>query len=164
MDIERLLTNRYFCLALLVIIVILVYMIYQKSQCKNDMEGLNDVPLMNGPQHLIDLPYEEGTYNRYRSVNGDFDKLIDDEAKKKLKVLGLDDDQDYLRSTGDTYREYSKAMKKYIRQPLYEEDEYGDDNDDYPRPLDRHPELSQCQPCKCDRNERNVPSRDSRRR
>lgn len=145
MDFDKLLTNKYFCLALLTIIAILVYMIYEKTSCKRTAEGLNSVPLMNGPQHIVDKPYEEGTNDGYRRVNDKFDKMIDEESRKKLKIGGFDD-QDNLKSSSDTFMDYSKAMREYLKKPFYNNDAY-----ELPRPLDNHPELSQCQPCNCDK-------------
>jgi hypothetical protein len=140
---ENLLSNKYFCLALIVVVAFLLYLYYQKSPC----EGFTGIPLQFGPQHLYEPPWANypGDYKRY---NNKFDLMADQEAHKKLKRLGLENENfKPLKSLDNMHKKYVNSMKKYWKLPYYDP---RDMDTYYPKPLDDHPELSQCQPCNCD--------------
>jgi hypothetical protein len=131
---DNLLTNKYFCLALLSLLIIVVYLYVQQKSC--DVETMRNVDLTPLAQEISEEPWANNRNgSQYHNVGGKFDKYADAYTKNKLKENGYSY-TNFLGRSDDSFRKY---MQK---------EGYGS-LENMPLPLDTHPELSQCQPCNC---------------
>lgn len=134
---ETLLTNKYFCVAVLVALVVMVYLyINQTDYCS--VEGLQNVNLTPLGQELVKDP---GT-NR---VNDKFDREADAYVKNKHKI------KNFLPRADVSYRKYMESSDEIDSTPIHLKHRKKSSHSFYPQPLDTRPDLSQCQPCKCDK-------------
>ena len=146
---ENLLTNKYFTMALLFAVLVLGIMYYQGSF----VEGMTNVDLLSTAQELTEKPWIDDPVNTYpyKMVNNTFDKYSDNYVKKKLKKRGYKYNRDFLQRIDQTQARYMKANNDMIK-PFYDQYDTQQETEmlSFPKPMDAHPELSQCQPCKCD--------------
>lgn len=81
---DNLLTNKYFCIAILIALVVVIYLYSQSDYCS--MEGMQNVDLMPLGQELNQHPWTDDVGgSKYGRVNTEFDLSSDDYVKKKLK-------------------------------------------------------------------------------
>ncbi len=151
---DKLLTNKYFCIAIIVALIVVLILYCQKSSC--GLEGMQNVDLTPLGQELAEAPWtNEKGGDEHKMVNNNFDKYADKYTKNKLHKKGYSY-TNFLKRSDDNFRKYI-SEEEYGTQEHYAR--VGDDSDDkktirldhdnVPRPMDTHPELSQCQPCKC---------------
>jgi len=144
---EKLLTNKYFCVAIIVALIVVLFLYSQKKSC--DVEGMQNVDLTPLGQELAEAPWTTDKGGRkHKSVGNKFDKYADLYNILKLKKHGYSY-TDFLKRADDSYRTY---VENENYSPLDEDHLTGKRRpplDDIPRPIDTHPELSQCQPCIC---------------
>jgi len=110
-----------------------LYLYSQKDSC--DVETMRNVDLTPLIQEVSENPWtndESGL--THRKVGDKFDKMADQLTKLKLKKNGYS----YTNFLGRS----DESLQKYVSR-----EEFGSET--IPKPLDSHPELSQCQPCKC---------------
>ena len=144
---EKLLKNEYFCIAVVLALIVVTYLYSQKRSC--DIENMRNVDLTTLAQELTETPWVNRNGPNYKMVGNKFDRSADGYTKKKLQkngypytsFLGRSDDT-YLRYINqEGYDHWSKNGNKKMR------------SHEGPTPLDSHPELSQCQPCKCEQDD-----------
>jgi hypothetical protein len=119
--VDNLLTNKYFVIALIVVILVLIYMWTQKSDCKVNYnnERMNNVDLSRSAQNLSEKPYLEDDNNMdidtypYKRYNNAFDKYADASVKTNLVKDGYKKYTDNFLP-GTTQRE--KLYQKYNTQ------------------------------------------------
>lgn len=129
---DNILTNKYFCLAIIIALGIMVYLYNARDSCS--IEGMDNVDLSVLAPELIDSPWETEGEDYYRSVNSKFNKNADMVVKKRLNK-----DVQFLKNSDQTFQTYEALNKKNNKM-----------QSSFPMPKDDHPELSQCQPCNCD--------------
>lgn len=134
---DNLLTNKYFCIAIVIALVLILYMYHTKQSC--NIEGMSNVDLTPLAQELTKKPWaEQKNTSSYELVGpNEFNNNVDKYVKQKLKKNGYKYMTPLERK--DQIYEQSKNLKK--KKHTIKKD---------PVPLDNHPELSQCQPCKCE--------------
>ena len=130
---DKLLTNKYFCLSLILLLLVVLYLYTQKNSC--DVETMRNVDLTPLIQEVSEDPWtDDKTGLEYRKVGDKFDKMADHLTKLKLKKNGYS----YTKFLGRS----DESLKNYLSREEFS-------SESVPKPLDSHPELSQCQPCKC---------------
>lgn len=132
---EDLLSNRYFTIALIIALALFVYMYTQKETC----EGMRNVDLTPLAQELTEKPWVNRSAGDHKRVNNAFDRVADRYVKLKLKKNGYDY-TDFLARSDERFEEYERETFENTKPKR---------KSTIPMPLDSHPELSQCQPCKC---------------
>jgi hypothetical protein len=140
---DELLTNKYFCAALMIALALGVYMYMTKSSC--GIEGMRNVDLSPLSHEIIETPWVErqsGPNKKY--VNNDFDKYADDHSKKKLKKNKYSY-TDWKKRSDERYVDYVNNIHNSGHKPKTK-----NTPGLYPKPIDDRPDLSQCQPCRCD--------------
>jgi len=80
-----LLTNQYFTLLILAILLIVLYM-YYNYKCPVTVEGLSNIDLSHTAQDITQYPFENTRYAPYGQVNGSFDNNV----SQKLAERGYD--------------------------------------------------------------------------
>lgn len=135
---DDLLRNKYFCIAILIALVVLLYLYSQKQSC--DIEPMSNIGIdfSTLSPELTENPWTESG-DDHKQVGNKFDIMADNRTRSKLK------------SDGHLYRKFLKRTDQNYEQ--YGREDFGY-NAPVPKPLDTHPELSQCQPCRCDRNDK----------
>lgn len=130
---DKLLTNKYFCLSLILLLLVVLYLYTQKDSC--DVETMRNVDLTPLIQEVSEDPWTDDPSGlEHRRVGDKFDKMADQLTKLKLKKNGYA----YTKFLGRS----DESLMKYLSREEFSPESV-------PRPLDSHPELSQCQPCKC---------------
>jgi len=136
---EKFLTNKYFCLAILIALVVMVFLYSQKTDsCR--VEGMQGVDLSMLAPELTENPWTDNNEGgNYKYVGDKFDFNADATVKANLTKEGYK----YTNFAGRLDQDYEKyvAMNP-IRQRNQETN--------IPLPMDTRPDLSQCQPCRCD--------------
>jgi hypothetical protein len=168
---DNLLTNKYFCLALIVIVLVLIYMWSTSSSCNvSTNERMNNVDLSSAAPNLSEKPYvddvSDDSMYPYKRYDNAFDRNADTYVQDRLKQEGYDRyTNNFLVGTDKreaAYQKYNRDVEQVSlpyarerrqgRQQRRQYDANGDMNaqsDDYqPKPLDDRPDLGQCQPCK----------------
>lgn len=140
---NNLLTNKYFCIAILIALIVVVFLYFRKKSC--NMEGMTNIDLTS----LGHQPTEQNIFSKTLGRSDQLKKISDKgldktELKKYLKKgkdkLDRSDFKDYLEKGKD-------KLKKYLKK---HQDKYPDKKlSGVPMPLDNRPDLSQCQPCIC---------------
>jgi len=131
---DNFLTNKYFCLAIIIALGIMVYLYQTRDSCT--IEGMDNVDLSMLAPELTDEPWaREGDDEKYRRYDSKFNKNADETVKENLKKKGYKY-TNFLKGPGEMFEEYEKA-----------------NNSSYPKPKDDHPELGACQPCNCNSDE-----------
>lgn len=147
---DNLLTNKYFCIAIIIAFIVVLYLYSRKKSC--EVEGMQNVDLTPLAQELTQPPWTDRyDGDDHRHVNNKFDRFADAYTKRKLKKEGYSY-TDFLKRSDDTYRKYvdmegydsmmpedNKPSRRRLRL----------NPDEAPKPLDDRPDLSQCQPCRC---------------
>ena len=158
---DKLLTNKYFCIAILIALAVVIYLYSQSDYCS--MESMQNVDLTPLAQELNERPWTNdvggSTHGR---VNTDADIYADTFVKNKLKRNGFNvanflprsdttfanrmRSEDSIETTPTTttttttptpvVKKKSKRSNKKIKP-----------HTSLPQPLDNRPDLSQCQPC-----------------
>lgn len=145
---EKFLTNKYFCLAVIIALVVVTYLYTQKTNsCK--IEGMRNVDFSMLAPELTDRPWADADELRYKRVGGRFDKLADETTKQNLAKAGYAP-VDFLKSTSQVYDSYIKyeAVDDQVRKERY--------GKGVPTGYDRRDQQmtlrdeSKCKPCKCD--------------
>jgi len=188
---DNLLSNKYFCIAIIIALIIVVYLYSQKKPC--EIEGMRHVDLTPLAQELTEHPWTNRVdESNNKEYNNQFDEFADEYTNLKLTKNGYRP-QNYLKRSDvayekyienerytphvpntyrfNRYRQHSDPIRSRRtslgprsaplgprsarlgprsaplgpRRPRQNLDEY----DDIPKPLDRRPDLSQCQPCVC---------------
>lgn len=170
---DNLLSNKYFCIAIIIALIIVVYLYSQKKSC--DVEGMRHLDLTPLAQELTEHPWTNRVdESNNKEYNNQFDEFADEYTNLKLTKNGYRP-QNYLKRSDVAYEKYienerytphvpntyrfnryqqhsvpirSRSASTRSRRPRQNLDEY----DDIPKPLDRRPDLSQCQPCVCPRD------------
>lgn len=147
---DNFLTNKYFCLAVIIALVVVTYLYTQKSDtCK--VEGMRNVDFSMLAPELTDKPWADTDELKYKRIGGKFDKLADETTKRNLAVRGYKP-VDFLKSTGQVYDEYIKYESV---EDQMKKEKYGS-NENIPTGFDRdsrqmmYREEKRCKPCKCD--------------
>jgi hypothetical protein len=84
---DNLLTNKYFCIAIIIALLIIVYLYSQKKSC--EVEGMQNVDLTPLAQELTETPWTNRTDgDRHKNYNNRFDNFSDTFTKAKLKKNG----------------------------------------------------------------------------
>lgn len=148
---DNILTNRYLMIALIIALIVVLFMYIQKGSCNT--EGMDNVDLTPLAQELTEKPWtnREGGGDQ-RRVDNKFDKFADKYVRNKLKKEGIDAPP-FLTRLDQKYRAYMEKHGKtnvHMDRPFYDQYEDGDFDTVIPKPLDSRPDLSQCQPCRCD--------------
>lgn len=106
---DNLLTNRYFCIAIIIALLIVLYLYSQQKSC--GVEGMQNIDLTPLAQELTETPWtndpEGGNYKKY---DNKFDKFADMYTKEKLKKNGYKY-TNFLESEGERYIQYAKKDK-----------------------------------------------------
>ena len=140
---DSFLTNKYFCLALIVALAVILYLYNTRDACI--VEGMDNVDLSVLAPELTDFPWAtNGEEGPYQYVNSKFNREADETVKRNLAKQGYK--ADFLKSSGEVFEEYEQENRsgKLMRNG-------GNGNGKkFPTPKDDHPELAQCQPCNCD--------------
>ncbi len=154
---DKILTNKYFCIAILIALAVVIYLYSQNKSC--DIEGMQNVDLTPLAQELTSGPWtDEPGSSTYGRVGTKFDKYADKFSKANLKRRGykftnflLSSDADYLgyvsdSSGSDTLADTSaKSNRRRTNRSSRR----------IPRPFNDRPDLSQCQPCPpCERRKK----------
>ena len=116
---DSFLTNKYFCLAVLIALVVVTYLYTQKSDsCK--VEGMRNVDFSMLAPELTDKPWADSDELKYKRVGGKFDKLADETTKRNLAARGYKP-VDFLKSTGQVYDTYIKyeSVEDQVRNEKY---------------------------------------------
>ena len=119
---ENFLTNKYFVIALIIALIVLLYLYSRKRSCAIEgMKNLNLVGQFNGKESLS-----------VNNINNNNKPKYNDNkySKENNQNYGT-----YLEFGGDGYNRISNRRKSTINN--------------IPQPLDMRPDLSQCQPCIC---------------
>jgi hypothetical protein len=155
---DNLLTNKYFCIAVLIALGVLLYLYSQKDSCSMEpMQNLNLTPLS---QELSQHPWTDSLDgSTHASADTKFDEYADAHTKQKLKnnnyhvanflprsdvafmnyAMSDSDISDNLLSSSSPMpirKRKSKKTNKLSRSAP-----------SVPQPIDTRPDLSQCQPC-----------------
>jgi len=130
------LTNKYFCLALIVALGVLLYLYNTRDVCT--VEGMDNVDLSVLAPELTEVPWAEGEEGKYKRVNNKFDRNADETVIRNLAKQGYK--ANFLPSTGEIFDEYEESS--FVKSTPK--------RSKFPMPKDDHPELSQCQPCNCE--------------
>ncbi|XWV24822.1 hypothetical protein QJ856_gp0961 [Tupanvirus deep ocean] len=144
---DNIVSNKYFIIALVIALVVVIYLYSQKKSC--EIEGMKNLDLTPLSHELVEKPWtEDENDGKYKSVNNKFDKHADQYNKRKTNknnnYLKRKDEifQEYIEY--DSYEDVIPENKKQRRKRVYP-----NNNNDIPKPLDNRPDLSQCQPCVC---------------
>lgn len=148
---DSFLTNKYFCLALIVALAVILYLYNTRDACV--VEGMDNVDLSVLAPELTDYPWANGEEGKYRYVNTAFDKEADETVKRNLAKQGYK--AEFLKSSDQVFDEYEEENRsgRLLRNGNGNGRRNGNGkngNGRFPTPKDDHPELAQCQPCNCD--------------
>lgn len=129
---DGILSNKYFVIALIIALVVVIYLYVQKRSCK--FEGMRNIDLSS---EMIERPWAEDDdiHGRYKSVNR---RNYRNSYRKKI----LDKDELYEKYS----EKYDDNDKKVRKSRL-------------PKPMDDRPDLSQCQ-CVCKRRKKYIDNDD----
>ena len=169
---EDIVSNKYFVIALIIALIVVIYLYVQKKSC--GIEGMRNVDLSQTSQELTEKPWtEDKTDDKYKSVNNKFDRDADENTRKKTgksshlkrtdeSYLSRVDDQENIRERqvkmADSRNDFAKSSRKYVEYRVHGDAGDGEADKhmvlriyekDIPRPIDTRPDLSQCQPCVC---------------
>lgn len=139
---DNLLTNKYFCAAVIIALILILYMYHTKQSC--NIEGMSNVDLSPLAQELTEKPWaEQNNTSQYslvgkNSFNDKADKYVEKKLKKNYKYIKPLKRSDQIYNSGQNKVISNNLANKKNRKPI---------------PLDNHPELSQCQPCKCNNSD-----------
>lgn len=110
-------TNKYFVLALILAIIVLVYLYFRKKTCS--IEGMQNVDLSTLSQNMAEKPWTDDVNSSgYKTVGNNFDIRADNNSKFGKNKLSRKD---------QLYHKYINDENKYIN----EDDENKYINDDY---------------------------------
>lgn len=127
---DKLLSNKYFIIALIIALVVVIYLYSQKKSC--DIEGMRNIDLAPLSQEIIERPWaDDDDDGKYRKVNKKTDKNNKNNLKRKDEVY-----MEYEGCEDITPKKNHQKKKKKVKNSI-------------PKPLDDRPDLSQCQPCIC---------------
>jgi len=155
---DSILTNKYFCIAILIALAILLYLYSQNRSC--EIEQMRTVDLTPLAQELSSAPWTDDVSDGsdYGRVGTKFDKMADAYTKAKLKKNGFkitgnvpridvefnrlqnsdnsSNTSDSSGSDSNSSNSASPTKKSRVRKQYR-----------LPRPLNDRPDLSQCVPC-----------------
>lgn len=151
---DRLLTNRYFCIAILIALCVVVYLYSQSDYCS--IEGMQNIELSPLGQELNSPPW---TNSSRESLYAKVNTKDDDAIMARLTKEGTDSTK-FLPRSDVLFMNYVKSEDI---ENLTDSDNSSDiettppvkkksikkkgKRSSYPQPLDTRPDLSQCQPC-----------------
>ena len=142
---DNIVSNKYFIIALVIALIVVIYLYSQKKSC--DVEGMSNLNLTSLSQEITEKPWtEDDSDGKYKSVNK-LDKYADRNTKKKTGKNG-----NFLRRKDEVYDQYMKYDGYEIMIPENVRQRRKRSSTNYnniPRPLDDRQDLSQCQPCIC---------------
>lgn len=165
---EKLLTNKYFCIAILIALVVMIYLYSQSDYCS--MEPMQNVDLTPLAQEFSETPWTNGADgSKFSAVDTTFDTHTDAFTKNKLKKNGYNV-ANFLPRTDVAYMNYinsdsnsselspttastpikKKSTKKKSKSKSTSKSKSRAKSHPHfhlPQPLDDRPDLSQCQPC-----------------
>jgi hypothetical protein len=165
---DRLLTNKYFCIAILIALAVVLFLYSQKDSCNVEpMQNLNLTPLS---QELNMHPWTDNLDgSKYGRVDTEFNAYADDHTKKRLQKS-----TNFLPRSDVTFMNYAMSdsdisdslvssetpvvkKRSHKRHQLNKYTRHSHKSKgSYPQPIDMRPDLSQCQPCApcpvCDSN------------
>jgi hypothetical protein len=144
---DNVISNKYFIIALIIALIVVLYLYSQKKSC--NVEGMKNVDLSSLSQEIAENPWtNDANDGKYKSVNNKFDRYADHNTKKKTgqnNFLKRKDEvyQDYVAYDGyeELIPENIRQKRKTMSMPI--------NSNEVPKPLDKRPDLSQCQPCIC---------------
>ena len=141
-EFDNFLTNKWFVIALIIALGVVIYM-YSQKKC--GVEGMRNVDLTPLSHQLSEKPWTDDSNNsRYKTVNNEFDQNADQESKRKFGNNQLKR-QDLVYQNFSEYNEDDDETLDFVQR---KQRKSSIDYDNYPKPLDTRPDLSQCQPCK----------------
>lgn len=129
---EDLASNKYFVIALIIAVIVLIYLYSQKKSC--GIEKMENIDLTPQSHNLSEKPWAESASDTYKRVNNKFDLNADATTKAKLGH-----DVNYIQRADQSWQNYFDTNNEIKRGS----------NRSIPQPLDDRPDLSQCQPCVC---------------
>lgn len=101
---DNLLTNKYFCIAVIIALIVVIYLYSQKKSC--DVEGMQNVDLTPLAQELTEAPWtNRRDGGNHKEVGNRFDRFADSYTKSKLQKNGYGY-TDFLGRSDDTFRDY----------------------------------------------------------
>lgn len=161
---DNLLTNKYMCLALILALLVVLYMYSQKGSCTT--EGMDNVDLTPLAQELSQPPWtDRAGADDHRRVDGRFSRYSDKYVAEKLAKNG--NYAGFMKRSDQNLRDYMENYdnledENEVERPYH--DQYAGVMEDFivPRPLDDRPDLSQCQPCRCEDGLKPRPRRKTR--
>jgi hypothetical protein len=145
---EELISNKYFVIALIIALIVVLYLYSQKKSC--EIEGMKNVDLTPLPQNLVEHPWTNDFNQHYKHVNNAFDKKADAETRKRLGDVTFAPraDQTFERQLeSEDDEEIEELRRKILKRRAMKTMKTMKNR--HPRPLDLRPDLSQCQPCIC---------------
>lgn len=161
---DNLLTNKYFCIAILIALIVLIYLYTQKKSCSIEKMDNLEFTQVNAPVGAPSNPLVGAAFDRRNSFDDDSDSESDEFGDD------IDDHNNYPDSIADQLAKYRAVRlgqnRKFKKNPSYVargmrgvrgvsgmSDMSGMSGmsgvSGVPRPLDDRPDLSQCQPCIC---------------
>lgn len=165
---DNILTNKYFCIAILIALAVVLYLYSQNKSCEDTVE-LSTVEPMKGvdltplSQELNVVPWATTPVSdgsNYGKTNTRFDQMADAHTRAKLIKNGFK----VAPNLPTSYAEFEKYKKFNNSSDDVDDSDDSDDSENnrykfrnrrkkvqknfmLPRPLNDRPDLSQCQPC-----------------
>lgn len=148
---ENIVSNKYFIIALIIALAVLLYLYSQKKSCS--VEGMQNIDFVEVDTEIEEKPWaddnNDGKYkNINRQTNTSFNKKTDKNNMLKRKDQLYKQYMEYKESSDPNERRAAKFLddkimpennrfkKRYIKNNI-------------PEPINDRPDLSQCQPCIC---------------
>ena len=159
---DNILTNKYFCVAILVALGVVIFMYSRKGSCEAEpMRSVNFAPIETG---MTSIPWTNRPgASDLGAVGTLFDKTADALAIKKLESEKYKvykplprSDQRFAMSVSDSDTDTDSDMDTSTPQPrrrTHRTRRSSGKKYNYPMPMDSRPDLSQCHPCNCERND-----------
>jgi hypothetical protein len=128
---QDLLTNKYFTIALIVLLAFVIFMHLTQMTCDTK-------------EHM------------FQFLMSDTDKTPNQKIYEPSNIVNMDGKYQYANYKGDkasskTVSRIDQKYNDYIKSDTEHESEYFNKRDNaFPSAHDSNPELGNCQPCKCD--------------
>ncbi len=147
---DNIASNKYLIIVLIIIIIILLFLYSRKRSCR--VEGMKNVDLTihdDITEHPWADDYDD---SEFKSINNKTDKFYQNKNRNGP----------HLRSRDQIYKEYDGHNKsshitnhtsnktRQVKKPSkIKSNKINSNWNQWPKPLDDRPDLSQCQPCIC---------------
>ncbi|AGF85206.1 hypothetical protein QJ854_gp576 [Moumouvirus goulette] len=137
---ENIFTNKYFVIALIILVIILLFL-YIQSRSRR-VEGMKNIDI-NGPtQNLVERPWEGGDEESgYKKVNNKFDRFVDTLINRENKQQ-TPSKQDLLNRLIEEDAETIIITKR-------KNNTQSNTRSNIPQPFDSYSRYNECPPCVC---------------